>query len=121
MLFTDECRATQDGPDGWSKIWVPNGALHPPRLRRQQGGRGVMFWAGISGDELVDPFRVPDGVKLTAVAYNDFLKQNVLPWFKKRPLSFKKNMVFMHDDKPSHAAKLTSDFLATVALNVINS
>ena len=34
VLFTDECRATLDGPDGWSKIWVPNGALRPHRLRR---------------------------------------------------------------------------------------
>ena len=62
----------------------------------------------------MEPFRVPDGVKLTAVAYIDFLKQNVLPWFKKKPLSLK-NMVFMHDSAPSHAAKLTSDFLATVS------
>ena len=63
-----------------------------------------MFWAGIIGNELVGPFRVPDGVKLTAVTYIDFLKQNVLPWFKKKPLSFKTKMVFMHDNAPSNAA-----------------
>ena len=114
VLFTDECRATLDGPDGWSKIRVRSIALRPQRLRRQQGGGGVMFWAVMFGNELVEPFRVPDGVKLTAVAYIDFLKQNVLPWFKKMPLSLK-NMVFMHDNEPSHAAKLTSDFLATVS------
>ena len=75
-----------------------------------------MFWVGIIGNELVDPFRVPDGVKLTPVAYIDFLKQNVLPWLKKKPPFFKKKMVFMHDNATSHAAKLTSDFLATVTL-----
>ena len=69
VLFVDECRATLDGTDGWSKIWVRNGALHPHFLRRQQGGGGVMFRAGIVGNELVGPFRVPDGVKLAAVAY----------------------------------------------------
>ena len=47
VLFTDECLGTLDGPDGWSKIWVPNGALRPHRLRRQQGGGGVKFWGGI--------------------------------------------------------------------------
>ena len=94
--------------------WVPNGALRPHRLRRQQGGGGVMFWAGIIGNELLGPFRVSDCVKLTAVGYFYFLKQNVL-YFKKKPLSFKNKMVFMHDNAPSHAAKLTSDFLATVS------
>ena len=74
-----------------------------------------MFWAGIIRNELVGPFRVPDRVKLTAVAYIVFLKQNVLPWFKKKRLSFKKKMVFMHDKAPSHDAKFTSDFLATVS------
>ena len=61
------------------------------------------------------PFRVPDDVNLTAVAYIDFLKQNVLPWFKKKPQPFKKKVVFMHDNAPSHDAKLTSDFLTTVS------
>ena len=114
VLFTDECRATLDGSDAWSKIWVPNWALRPHRLRLQQGSRGVMFWACIIGNELVGPIHVQDGVKLTAVANIDFLKQNVLPWFKKKQLSFKNKMVFMHDNEPYHPAKLTSDFLATV-------
>ena len=52
----------------------PQWALRPHRLRRQQGGGGVMLWAGIIGNELVGPFRVPDGVKLTAAAYIDFHK-----------------------------------------------
>ena len=74
-----------------------------------------MLWACIIGNELVGPFSVSDGVILTAVAYIDFLMQNVLPWFQKKPLSFTKKMVFMHANAPSHAAKLTSDFLATVS------
>ena len=70
--------------------------------------------AGIIRDELVGPFHVPDGVKLTAVAYIDFLKQNVYTWFEKKPLSFRKNIVFLHDNAKSHSAKLTAYFLATV-------
>ena len=35
VLFTDECRATLDGPDGWSSGWLVNGHHVPTRLRRQ--------------------------------------------------------------------------------------
>ena len=56
VLFTDECRATLDGPDGWARGWCDAKALCPQRIRRQQGGSGVMFWAAIIHDKLVGPF-----------------------------------------------------------------
>ena len=43
IMFTDECRATLDGPDGFSRGWVLNKLDIPVRLRRQQGGGGVRF------------------------------------------------------------------------------
>ena len=55
VLFTDDTRATLDVPDGWGKGWVGNNI----RFRRQQGEGGFMIWAGIIGDELVGPVRVP--------------------------------------------------------------
>ena len=54
VIFTNECRATLDGPDGW--------IIEGKSLRRQQR---VMFWAGIVGDKLIGPFRVPEGVNWT--------------------------------------------------------
>ena len=72
VLFTDESRATLDGPDGWSKGWVFHGDQCPARVRRQLGGGGVMIWAGIVGDELFGPVRVPEGVKLTSRTYCQF-------------------------------------------------
>ena len=63
VLFTDESRATLDGPDGWAKGWVINGDQAPVRRRRQQGGGGVMIWAGIIGDELIGPVRVPSNLR----------------------------------------------------------
>ena len=112
VIFTDECRATLDGPDGWSKGWLRNEVRIPPRLRRQQGGGGVMFWAGIVGEKLIGPFKVPEGVKITSDAYIAFLRKNFFPWYKTQPLSFKRKAILMHDGAPSHSAKKTVAFLS---------
>lgn len=45
VLWTDEMRATLDGPDGWACGWVQKGTEAPVRIRRQQGGGGVMILA----------------------------------------------------------------------------
>ena len=116
VLFTDECRATLDGPDGWSGGWLVDGHPMQTKLRRQQGGGGVMFWAGIMGREIVGPFRIPEGVKMTSIMYVEFLKQHFLPWFKKKNRAFRSKIIFMHDNALSHAAKNTSASLAAMGI-----
>lgn len=111
VLFTDECRATLDGPDGFCRGWLADGSIRPRRFRRQQGGGGVMFWAGIVGETLVGPFFVEEGVKMTSANYVKFLQDHFLPWFNRKSKSFKNNLVFMQDNAPSHAAKCTIAFL----------
>ena len=111
VLFTDESRATLDGPDGWMSGWLLNGTTPQSKIRRQQGGGGVMIWAGIINDQVVGPFRVPDGVKMKAQSYVAFLKENFLPWYKQQPLALKRKMIFMHDNAPSHAARYTREAL----------
>ena len=111
VIFTDECRATLDGPDGWSRGWVRTGVPVPIRMRRQQGGGGVMIWAGIVNNTLIGPFRVPEGVKINSKTYIDFLKKNFMPWYRKQPLAFKRKTTFMQDGAPAHSAQLTKDFL----------
>ena len=61
VIFTDECRATLNGPDDWARGWI---SLHDSPPRGQQGGGGVMFWAAIIGESIIGPFRVEDGVKI---------------------------------------------------------
>ena len=39
VMFTNECRATLDGTDGFSRGWVLDKLEIPVRLRRQQGGQ----------------------------------------------------------------------------------
>ena len=74
-----------------------------------------MFWAAIIDDELVGPYRVKDGVKMTAQTYIAFLREHWLPWYKNKSLAFRYKMVFMQDNAPSYyAAHLTTSFLKKV-------
>lgn len=117
VLFTDECRASLDGPDYWSRGWLAIGASRPVRVKRQQGGGGVMFWAGIIDDRLFGPFRVCKGVKMTAASYITFLDSHLRPWIGSLPTDVRSNLVFMHDNAPAHAAKKTTSFLDTIGIS----
>ena len=46
----------------------------------------MIVWAAVIGNELVGPFRVSDGVKMTAKVYLDFLKKHLV--HKKKKLAF---------------------------------
>ena len=69
------------GEDGtaWRRGWYCMEGPRPGRIRRQQRRSGVMFRAAIIGIILVGPFRVSDGVKMTAKVYMDFLKKHLVP------------------------------------------
>ena len=72
VIYTDECRATLDGPEGFCRGWLHTATEFPRRLRRQQGGGGVMFWAGIGYNKVLGPLRVPEGVKMDPNSYQLF-------------------------------------------------
>ena len=109
-----QARATLDGPDGWASGWVHKDAEKPTHLRHQQGGGGIMFWAGIIDDTLVGPFMVEEGVKLTSKTYCEFLEDNFCGWLENVPLTLRKKLVFMQDNAPSHSAKATKEFLKSI-------
>ena len=113
VIFTDECRATLDGPDGWSRGWYD--AQFTPSSEVTMAARWWWNYAlgsiNIINNEMVGPFRVKDGVKITAETYTAFLKEFLLTRYKKKSLSFRKKLIFMHDNAPSHAARLTLGFL----------
>ena len=71
-----------------------------------------MFWAGIVGDNLIGPFRVPEGVKLDSQSYVKFLSDNFFAWYKSQSRSFKMKCIFMHDNAPARASRLTTEFFA---------
>ena len=112
VIFTDECRATLDGPDGWASGWVLHDRPQQTRIKRQQGGGGVMFWAGIVGDTLIGPFEVADGVKLNAERYCQLLDANLIPWLHEQTIERRLKLIFQHDNAPSHRARYTANWLA---------
>ncbi|CAJ0951401.1 unnamed protein product [Ranitomeya imitator] len=117
VLWTDEMTVILDLPDGWARGRISKGQRAPLRLRRQQGGGGVLVWAGFNKDELVGPFQVEDGVKLNSQTYCQFLEDNFFKqWYRKTSVSFKKNMIFMQDNTPSHASNYSTAWLASKGL-----
>ena len=64
-----------------------------------------MFWAGIMGRELVGPFGVPEGAKITLTKYIWFLTDHFLPWYKKKTHAFRSKILFMHDNAPCQDRK----------------
>lgn len=115
VLWTDES-------DSWRTRWmacgwISNGHRAPLRLRRQQDGGGVPVWAGIIKDELVGPFRVENGLKINSQTYCQFLEDTFFTqWYKKKSASFKKTLIFMQDNAPSHASKYSTVWLASKGL-----
>ena len=70
-----------------------------------------MFWAAILGSKLIGPFKVPDGVKMTAFTYTEFLEQNFIPEIHRLEPGLQDNFVFMHDNAPSHESLMARVFL----------
>ena len=73
-----------------------------------------MIWAGIIGTNWWDLLKLKIDVKIDSAGYThtQFLEKNLMPWMKKKSAAFKKNMVSMQDNAPSHASKLTREWLA---------
>ena len=116
ILFTDENRATLDGPDSWSNGWVYFGNDRHQSLRRQWQSGGVMLWAGTIRERLVGPIRVPEGVKMIATAECNLLNEVLIPWLDDIPLSLLRSHVFIRDNAPSHSSRVTQVFLGSYGI-----
>lgn len=114
--FSDETRVTLDRPDGWENGWIYFGDECHQRLGHQQQGGRVMSLAGILGDRLVGPARVPEEVKVTIAAYCNLLKEILDPWLDETPLYFLRNLVFMHNNASPHSSRTTQTLLESYGI-----
>ena len=96
VVFSDECWATLDGPDGFAKGWIQHRTLPPVLAARQQKGDGIMFWAAIHGENLVGPFRIDNGIKINSETYSNLLQTKFLPHINSMNGRDRKKVMFMH-------------------------
>ena len=88
------------------------------RVTRMDGRKIRTYWYEdpLIGNELVGPFRVPEGVKLTSKSYINFLDDHLSQWLDDLPLLRRSKMIFMHDNAPSHSAKAITAYLASIGI-----
>ena len=70
----------------------------PTRIKRQQGGGGIMMWAALLKDRLTGPFEVDEGVKMNSKKYCDFLDKYFLPWMRRQTAATRKKLMFVQDN-----------------------
>ena len=80
-------------------------------MKQQQGGGGVMKWAGIVDRTIIGPLKIDEGVKLNSASYCEFLEKTFFRWYNGKPRRFRMKWTFMHDNAPSHASRFTKQFL----------
>lgn len=110
ILFTDECCFTKDGVLNYHNIhhWAYENP-HEIHQSSSQHRISINVWAGILGDHLLGPHVLPH--RLNAVGYLNFL-QNTLPdYLDDIPLDVRRQMWFMHDGAPPHAARPVQEHL----------
>lgn len=70
-----------------------------------------MTQAGIIGDIMVVPGRVPGGTKISADAYIPFLKVHLESWLKKQRNTFRRTIEFMQYNVLSCSSHKTTEYL----------
>ena len=54
-----------------------------------------MIWAGVIGGIMVDPWKVPDGIKMTSNINIVSLREQFKPMSKKQRILFRRTIIFM--------------------------
>ena len=114
LLFTDEARFTRDGIFNFHKlhIWAHVNP-HAIREARYQTTFSINVWAGIFGDRLIGPVRLPE--RLTGLTCREFLERvtrDILPdMLDDVPLQLRVGLCFMHDGAATHFCRIAGRYL----------
>lgn len=106
LIWTDEARATLDGPGGWGRVWL---------LKTQVLSRGtdahkvvVEWWFELESSvmELLDLCKLLNGLKINSVTYCTFLNENFIPWLISLDDAIKDSIIFRWDNALNHKTSL---------------
>jgi hypothetical protein len=101
LLETDESMFTRNGIINYhnSHHWADENphVVHVSYMQRQFF---VNIWAGIIGDDLIGPFRLPH--RLSDPTYLNFLNNDLPLLLEDVPLLTRRRMWFQHDGAPAH-------------------
>ena len=100
VIFTDECRVTLDGTDGWHWDWILYENYPPGIMRRQHGA--IIIWAGILDNRIISLFKVDDGVKMNSVNYTTFLDKNFFLRYNAQSRSLKLKSIFIYSRRRNY-------------------
>ena len=89
-----------------------DGQLTGECILLQQGGGGVIFWAGICRNELIGPYKILIGTKLNSNAYCRLLENAFLSWLDEQPIQKRRLLIFQQDNAPLHKSRSTTDWLS---------
>jgi len=114
LLFTDEAMFTRDGIFNFRNVHIwGHGNPHTIREARHQTTFSINVWAGIFGDRLIGPVRLPEW--LTGPTYREFLERltrDILPdVLDDVPLQLRVGMWFMHDGAAPHFSLIARQYL----------
>jgi hypothetical protein len=114
LLFTDEAMFTRDGIFNFHNVHIWAHA-NPRTIReaRHQTTFSINVWAGIVGDRLTGPVRLPE--RLTGPTYRKVLERltrDILPdVLDDVPFTLRVGMWFMHDGVPPHFSRIARQYL----------
>ena len=108
------------------RVWRKEGErLHPDCMQAtvKSGRKTVSFWGCFSGG-IAGPLVRQTG--RNASAYIDMLNEHMRDFYEGEgnwedllPLSYRRHRIFLHDNAPTHAAKLTKEWLADQGIKVM--
>lgn len=110
IMWTDECNFSRNGVVNFHNLhrWASENP-HAVRSTSIQHRFSVNLWAGVLGNQIIGPFRLP--TRLNSQNYLEFLRNEVDNFFDDIPLSRLPNIFYQHDGAPAHCGQAIKDWL----------
>ena len=117
VVFSDESRFCLTTADGRERVWRRRGERFARCCNREFNrweGPGVMVWAGITARNRT-PLVVVEGNLNVQRYVNEVLEPHLVPFMEAHP----EIDIFQQDNARPHAARLTTNFLQTQGIQVM--